>query len=523
MIFLDWAAKRLGYVKPVARRSYAGAAFNRLTSDWIAQSTSQDSEARTSLRALRNRTRQLCRDNDYARNGLRAIKNNVIGQGIPFQSQVPMKRGGKLNEKLNAQIEAAWQKWARKDSCHVAGMLSFADIERQLIGACAESGEVLIRIINKPFGRSKIPISLEIIESDQLIDDRNGRADNGNEIRMGVERDSWGRPVAYWLYPHHPGDYQFQAIQPSKYVRVPASEMIHLFVPERPGQTRGVPWFHSALKRLHNVGGFEEAEIVAARASACIMGFIETPDGELIGDSVDPNSGERTTNLEAGVVEALGPGEKFQGFSPTRPSGTFDPFMRTMIRGVAAGIGMSYETLSKDYSQSNYSSSRLSLLDDRDNWRALQRWMIENFHQIILEKWMDVAVLSGDITLPDYYAQEDIYQAVRWMPRGWAWVDPMKEAMAYRVAVRNGFMTLSDVITQAGGDFDDTMAQRKRETDIFKELELVFDSDPSQVNDKGMAQIVDPTDAGGDPPPAPGDETGSTGPAKNAKESANQN
>jgi lambda family phage portal protein len=493
--------------KPAAKRMFGGAVFNRLTSDWNASiGTSQDSEIRSSLRVLRNRTRQLARDNDWVKNALRAIQNNVIGTGIGMQMQVKMQRqrnGKVLNQDLNEAIEDAWSQWCKASNCHTAGLLNFSDIERLLISSCAENGEVLVRIVKgKAFGTSPVPMALEVIESDQLQDERNGTADNGNIIRMGVEKDEWGRPVAYWFYPYHPGDYLFKTVELSKYKRVEADEIIHLYKHERPGQTRGVPWFASALRRMHQVAGFEEAEVVAARASASIMGFINTPDGELQDDGVQ--DGQRVSNFEPGKIEALGPGETFTAFTPTRPGGQYDPFVRAQLRAVAAGVGVSYETLSKDYSQSNYSSSRLALLDDRDNWRSLQQWMIKNFHQKVFETWLDMAVLSGALDLPNYEINPDAYRAVRWMPRGWSWVDPAKEVAAYKEAVRCGFMTQSEVVAQTGCDIEDLLMQRQREVEMAEALGLVFDTDAAQVNDKGQTQPA-PAPASAAEEAAPGD------------------
>lgn len=478
---------------PVAARSgkrtYAGAVQNRLTSDWLTTNTSADSEIRMSLRVLRNRTRQLVRDNDYAKSAMRNIRNNVVGKGIAFQGQVMMRRGGRLDEKTNNAIEKAWLKWGRKKTCHTAGTLSFKDIQRMVITSVAESGEVLIRFIYQPFGGGKIPFALEIIESDQLVDEWNGRSENGNEVRMGVEVDQWQRPVAYYLYPKHPGDYQFTGVpQANRYIRVPAEEILHLGVPERVGQTRYVPWFHTALKRLNNLGGYEEAEIVAARATAAVMGFIQSPEGnDAIGDDGVEN-GERVYDFEPGTIKELQAGETFAGFNPTRPNAQMDPFMRLMLRGVAAGIGQSYESLSRDYSQSNYSSSRLALLDDRDNWRVLQEWMIESFLQEVYEKWLEMAVLCGVLNLPAYEIDPEIYNEVRWMPRGWESVDPLKEATANRLNVRSGFTTAQAVISEQGGDYEEVYKQLRRERDLAAEYNLVMESDPLQTDNKGASQ-----------------------------------
>lgn len=491
---------------PVGKRQYAGAGFGRVLSDWIASSTSQDAEARMALRTLRNRVRDLGRNNDYVASALRAIQNNIVGQGVTMQSQVKRGRGpgsGKLDDSANAAIEAAWTRWKRADRCHTAGVLSFSEIERLLVRSAAESGEIFVRLVRQPFGRSPIPLGLEIIEADLCDENFTGKAANGNEIRMGIEVDQWQRPVAYHFFTQHPGDIQFGSVGDvaQRRIRVPAEEVIHLFRSERPGQTRGIPWFASTLTRLRHMAGYEEAEVIAARASACQMGFITSPDPDFDGEGVMDN--ERVETFEPGKIRTLAPGEDFKSFSPTRPSGLLDPFMRYMLRSVAAGVGLSYETLSKDYSQSNYSSSRLSLLDERDTWRQLQQWLIDTFHRRVFGAWLELAVLSNTLNLPSYETQRDRYEDVRWIGRGWNWIDPAKEIDAYGKAVRSGIMTLTDVVAQNGGDFDELAQARRRELDTCESLDLVFDTDPKQTTQQGQAQ-VNPT-ASPDPAPDAGE------------------
>jgi lambda family phage portal protein len=471
------------------RRMYQGAQFSRLTADWVTSNTSADSEVYGSAQKLRDRARQLCRDNDYARQALRAIEGNVIGQGIPFQSQVRMQRGGKLDTGINDAIEAAWKRWSYAQHCHTGGKLCFADIERLVIRACAESGEVFIRLVRQSFGGSTIPLAMEVIEADQLDDGLNGRSQQGNEIRMGVEVDGWGRPIAYHFLAYHPGDYQFsnQQISTQRHKRIPAEEVIHLYRTERPGQTRGVTWFASAIQRLHHLAGYEQAEVVRARASSALMGFITSPEGELIGDDV--MDGERVSNFEPGVFKYLFPGQEVTVPSLDSPDGQFEPFLRAMLRAMAAGIGCSYETISRDFSTSNYSSSRLSLIEDRDHWRILQSWLIENFHRRVFSEWLDLAVLSNALALPGYEQQPERFKAARWMPRGWAWVDPAKEVAAYKEAVRCGFKTLADVVAEQGGDLDELLLARQSELAKLDEMGIVVDSDPTQVTGAGQQQM----------------------------------
>jgi lambda family phage portal protein len=474
-------------------RMFAGAEFGRLFSDWMSSSTSQDAELRTSLRALRNRSRQLIRDNEFALNAVRLIKNNVVGLGVGFQAKVKMRRGNKPDEKTNQAIQKAFFRWQRKENCHTAGVLNFNDIERLVMGSTVESGEILVRMVRRPFGKSRIPFALEIIEADQLSDERNARAPNGNEIRMGVEVDEWQRPTAYWLYPRHPGDYQYTNadFNSSKMQRIPAEEVIHIFAPTRFPQTRGVPWMHAVMATLQHMGKFEEAEIVKARLQACISAFITSPESE------DPTAtgkqnGQTVSSMEPGIMKKLFPGEDIKFSTPTSPGGESAPYKVKALEKLSAGYGISYASFSHDYSKSNYSSSRLSLLDERDNYRILQQWLIDHFHQVVYEIWLDMAVLCGEVNIPGYELDPEYYQACTWRARGWQWVDPHKEVSAAVDSVRAGFKTLSDIAGEMGRDFAELVEQRAQEIEMSEAAGLVFDTDPAEVDQTGKAQMPEP-------------------------------
>ena len=470
------------------RRNYAGAQLNRLTNDWVSQGTSADSEVKNSLRILRNRARALVRDSDFAKSALRAVKNNVVGQGIKHQAQVRMIRGGRLDERMNALIEHEWKKWSKAKNCHSGGTLSWAEIQRLCISSMVESGEVFIRFVNQRFGDSKIPFGLEVLESDMLDDDYTGLEPNGNRVRMGVEINEWGRPVAYHFLTYHPGDYQFSYgnIAQKRRVRVPAEDVIHLYSKERPGQTRGVTGFATAIMRLNNLKGYEEAEIIAARASSAMMGFVRTPDQELFEDGTQDD--ESVLDFAPGSIRRLAPGEEMQFFSPQRPDDAFTPFVAQMLRAVASGVGCSYTQVSSDFSQSNYSSSRLELIETRAHYKTLQQYVIETLCQPVYEKWVQMAVMSGVLQMPAFDIDPDRYYESKWIAPAAQFVDPQKEAEAYKSLIRSGIMTLSQVIALHGGDFEEMMRQRQHELAVMDELGIVLDSDPSAVDKAGQTQ-----------------------------------
>ncbi len=464
------------------RRTYAGAVINRLTSDWIAHGTSADAEIKTSLRKLRDRSRQMVRDNPYARQAKRTTQINVVGQGVKMQSQVMTLRGNKRDERINALLEGKWERWCRADYCDVAGRNSFHSFEWLAAGALPESGEVIFRIHKRAFGGSKIPLALEIIESDLLDDEYNGAVSaKGNEWRMGVEINPYGRPVRYAFLTRHPGDYWFQG-QPDrenvKHVFLPASEVIHLFIPERPSQHRGVPWFAPVIGDAHQLAGYEEAAVIRARSTAALMGFITSPEGELDADDVE--EGQRITEFEPGVFKYLDGGQSVIVPDLRSPDAQYEDFVRAKTRRFASGFGCSYETLSRDFSETNYSSSRLSLLEDRDHWKVVQNYLIENFHMRVFREWLDVAVLSGELSLPDYELRPERYDNPKWLARGWTWVDPLKEVKAYREMEAAGYMTKAQICAQLGGDLDENLQQIARERKTAADLGVQLDADLMQ-------------------------------------------
>jgi lambda family phage portal protein len=469
-----------------AARMYQGAMASRLTAGWQPQTGSSDSELWSSLTQLRNRSRALMRDTPYAKRAKTVIVNNVIGSGISMEPNVRKPRGA-LDETVNDAIEAAWDEWSRAENCHTGGKLHFCDMERLAFGEIIEAGEVLLRKHYQPFGSSRVPLALEVIEAERLADDTAIPVAGVTLMyRMGVERDSFGRPTDFYIRKFHPGEVRYAGQAPNILEKIPASEIFHLYVLQRWPQTRGEPWLHSAIRRLNDMDGYSEAEIVAARAAACYMGIITTPDEMGMADGPPPPGEAPQFELEPGAVPRLAPGEVFSPYSPNRPNSAIDPFMRLMIREVAAGADVSYESLSRDYSQSNFSSSRLALLDDRDLWRVFQQFFIRNFREPLHREWLRAAIYANaikGIKPAAYLADPAYYEAVSWKPRGWGWIDPVKEVEAYKQARRAGFISTARIVslTGDGADLEDMWEEIAQENADAKDKNIVVTTDPGVI------------------------------------------
>jgi lambda family phage portal protein len=426
----------------------------------------------------------MMRDAPYAKRAKVIVVNNVVGAGIGLQAQVKFING-KLNQTINDDIETAWSEWTINNRCHTGGILHFADIERLAMGQIFETGEIFIRKHYQRFADSPIPFALEIIEPERVIDEfQPSTSIPDATVRLGIESDAFRRPIAYWIRKLHPGEIRYSAGETDRIERVPADQIYHLKVTDRWPQTRGEPWLHAVIRKLNDVDGYSEAEIIAARAASCYMATIETEHeyGDIVPEQPQ-NPNTREIALEPGIVERLNPGEKLNLIDPKRPNANIDPFMRMMLREIAAGTGVSYESLSRDYSQSNYSSSRLALLDDRDLWRVLQLWFIRNFRMPLHRDWLQQAILARAITsisIENYALDIPKYSAVRFKPRGWTWVDPEKEIAGAKEGIKSGFTTTTEVVALTGGgrDIEDILDERRNELDLMREKGLMFDTDP---------------------------------------------
>ena len=241
---------------------------------------------------------------------------------------------------------------------------------------------------------------------------------------------------------------------------------------------------------VHQLQGYEEAAVIRARAGASIMGFITNNEGELIADDVE--NSQRISEFEPGTFKYLSPGESVSVPDIDSPDQQFEMFVKNKIRRFASGFGCSYETLSRDFSDTNYSSSRLSLLEDREHWRVVQKYLIDSLHRRVFKEWLSLAVLSGELTFADYELRPERYNKAKWMPRGWSWVDPLKEVKAFREAEQAGYLSKADVISSySGGDYDETISALAREQQFAAEAGIQLDKDLDLTDEGTQLELLE--------------------------------
>lgn len=461
---LDRIAKRLGYVRPTsarrphlpARRAYDGDSTGNLFSSWGVTPYDQDTETRNNIVLRRNRSRDLLRNNEYARRFCQAASNNILGaDGIQLQMRV-RQATGKQDERANEIIETAWQDWARPRNCTVSGRHSWREIQGQVLSAIISDGDVGVfrhRDPDHPHG-----YALQIVEADWIdAEYNNPNPATGNEVRMGVEVDRFRRPVAYYVLDRHPGDNITRAGGPSiRRSRVLARDFLLPFRADRPEQTRGVPWLTCVADTLKMLDGYHEAEIVAARTAAAKMVLFERTGSDGYEGEKD-DEGNFLMDAQAGVMEELPAGLKPHFWDPSHPTSAYPDFVKAILRQVASGLGISYNSLANDLEGVNFSSIRAGLLEEREVWKALQSWYVDSFVAVVFDDWIRQALLTGAIPLPA--AKLEKFNRPHFQGRRWDWVDPKKDAEAEILLVENNLKSRRRVAQEKGYDIHELYAE----------------------------------------------------------------
>ncbi len=430
---------------------------NRLTSDWLAGIQSPDQEVRSEAKTLRKRAREMARNNPHARRFKGLVSENVIGpHGITLQARVT-RPNGDLDEPINSRIESAFKLWCEPGNCTADRRSSFSEVCQLYMETLAVDGEVFLRIL--PGFRNSFGFALQVLDADWLDEEFNRPAGNGkNEIRMGVEVDEWNAPLAYHFWSHHPYDPQNGGKR--ERVRIAADQIIHAFIIARPGQTRGVTWFASALFRWRMLDAFEVAAVTSARIGASKVAVWESTEdaNEATAYGASP---EIPMDAEPGTMIVAPRGYKLTDWSPEYPNIEYGEFSKAVLRSIAAGLRTSYNLLASDLEGVNYSSIRAGVLSERDVWRLLQQRFVSRVLCRVYPQWMFWAQTVGALQLPTRNVAR--WQEAHWQPRTWDWVDPLKDISAAKLAIDECLTSRTRVCAAQGTDFYEILREKERE------------------------------------------------------------
>jgi lambda family phage portal protein len=353
-------------------RNFDAAKINRLNADWSSSFQSLNASLHNGLSTIRQRSRLLTLNNDYAAKFINMVKQNVVGADGMRLSVHALQPNGTLDEEDSKICTQGFNNWSKIGNCDTTGRLSFKDILELVITHVARDGEALI---HKVRGRGKWGFQLQLIDPARLDEKYNMDFANGIKVRMGVETDSWGTVLAYHLIeqnindPIGRGGYNNQ-----KRLRIDAKDMLHLFVANSAEQLRGYPWMHTAMARMAMLGGYEDAAVTGARVAASAMGFLQSPDGAAALADSDDEVGAPEIVMDPGTFPVLPAGYSVQGWSPNAPNADYGDFVKSCVRGIASGLNVAYNSLANDLENVNISSIRSGTLEEREAWKAIQSW-----------------------------------------------------------------------------------------------------------------------------------------------------
>jgi lambda family phage portal protein len=500
-------------------RSFDALSGSRLRYDFLSTSKSADAAIKNDVDGLRQHVRQLEYNNGHVSGPIRRLTNNVVGAGIRFQSRVTPDSNNMFFPKINATMagdfnratERLFSFWSKISDVRL--MQNFYELQATVCSALERDNEVLsiLRISERPSRRDISPLCVEVLEADRL---QTPMSEISNPaIRNGVEYDEEGVPELYYILKVHPGESLTMALNRNDYDQVDAfnpngtRKVLHLFRPVRPEQTRGYSMWASALKDIQDMDRIHEAEVMATLEDACMTGTIvtENPVGfanAFTTPNTEEDSGDtgydRIHEFGPNQMLYLNPGEKLEVHRNARPNPQMAEFEKQLLKGPSNALDMPPEVYLQDFQGMNYSNARTVLLMFYLSCRIRQQFIIDHFCAPVYEALARDFIARGKIQATGFDRRPHDYLKHSWIPPGWQWVDPVKEAKGKEIEVDNFFETLSDLHASKGNDFEETMERRAREIKFMAELEEKYGIEFPQKKAAAGPGVEDDDDGAGE-------------------------
>jgi len=493
--------------------AYEGASVrNRELALWSPPLRSADADILYDRETATARARDTMRNDAYVQAGASLHKDGVVGSHYllnakPNTLALGMKEDATWEDEFAEEVESKFTLWAESpDNWPDASRHNtLTGLVRLAVGIYLASGEVLAtgEYIRQQASRP-YQTAIQMIESDRLSNPF-GTISQGN-MRGGIERDRYGAAENYWIRNSHQSDVNTtNPMLASQWTSYPArmswgrDRVLHIFEQERVDQTRGISGMVTALKEMRTTKHFRDImlqnAVVNATFAASIESEIPAQSFETLGGGDDEalvtwaenyldavteySGGARSLTLDGVRIPHLYPGQKLQ----LRPAGKGGPmgteFEASLLRYIAANLGVSYEELSRDYSQSNYSSMRAALNQTDKYMSARKRMVADRFATVIYRLWFEEAMNKGQIETikgkPAFYdgMNKDAYTKCEWLGVGRDQIDELKETQAAVLRLNNNLSTLEREHARIhGADWRAVLKQKAREKAVIDELGL---------------------------------------------------
>lgn len=452
------------------KRRYEGAAEGRRHSSWVAKTNPSVNELiQKDLKKLVLRSRELSINNPYAKKAPVTISNNVIGTGVIPKPQIKDKIvNGKLvpisdKETKLAMITEAWNQWADELSADYNSDFNFYGLQYLAMRTIITSGEVLAIKKKVPVKDNSLGLQILLVEGDYIDTMRNTDKDaDGGYTQYGIKYNAKNKRIGYWLFDRHPNEPY------AKSSLIDIADIIHIYDVERVGQNRGVPLAATTMLKQRDLDDYSDAELVGKKVAASFAGFITNDEIE---DSGTKESGDDIESIEPGTLNRLRKGESILFPSPPQNPG-YSEFVKKQEQGIAAGYLLTYEMLTGDLSNVNFSSGRMGWLDFN---RQVQYWQylmfIPKFCDGIFNWFVQQLVITHGL-------DSELKIKAQWTAPRREMIDPGKETNAKRTQMRAGLISWQEAVRQDGYDPDQVLKEITEDVGKFKGAGLSFDWSP---------------------------------------------
>lgn len=485
------AARRLKsrLTMAIAGQWYGGSGTRRTMSEWNPLTGSADADILFDLVKLRQRSRDLDRNNPIASGAICTACNNIIGPGLRLHSSIDrdvLNITDEAADAWEAKTQAEWRLYFESREIDAARTLSGHELADMVLRQTLLNGDVFVNLPRFSRPGSPYTLKLQLIEADRICNKE--WASDTDELAGGIRRDKvTGAPLAYHVLRQHPGTiapnekfWQWDEF-PAFGHKTGLPAMLHCFRPTRPGQSRGVPYLAPVMEPLKQLGRYTEAELDAAVIASMFTVFIETESGgnflditNTMGETGAAPS-DAVLKLAPGAIMGLARGEKIAIADPKRPNTAFDPFVLALMRQIGIALEIPFEVLIKHF-QSSYSAARAALLDAWKFFSVRRTWLARSFYQQVYEIWMYEAVAAGRISAPGYFTDPLVrmaYTAAEWIGPSPGQINPTDEVSASEKRLDLGLSTRSsETAALTGADFEANARQIKKELALLKEIGL---------------------------------------------------
>lgn len=461
--FFKW--KRKTEPVPANVRAFNAAMLNAWNRDLMTQCVKTNDDIRRNGDKLRDISREMAKNCGDYRKYLNLCCRNIVGDtGIKLQMNVRLKNG-KKDHFSNRVIEEEFNEFSRFGNCTCDRRFSMRLLDELIVRTHRIDGEVFLRRV-RGFG-NKHRFAFQILDSAACPRDLNFLTRDRHRVRMGIEFNEWDEPLAYYFYASRRD--QLNDFQPyetvlvenpdTRFIRIPAAEINHIFTREFPGQIRGFPFGQSAIQDMNLLATYHKVELVAADAASRKLGKLVNKNGiagytARNGSRDDVNRPQMVTQ-EAGSIDILNGDWDLLMYSPQHPAGNFPPFVESQKRNISNGLDVAYNTFANDLRSVNFSSIRSAVLDERDAWKCWQEFFVECYKTVEFSNWLEIQLLRPDFRF-DSSAFDRLNKPV-FLCRRWQWVDPVNDGQANILQMAIGSTNPYDIAANLGNDFDENI------------------------------------------------------------------